>query len=184
LELLKRTGKLSDVLEVERELARVRGEIERSQGRLRHLANKVELATIEISLTEQVQVATGSPWNMGATLENAFRNAQRELASTLDWLIATSVNLVVAVLPVFLLGLAAFLLLGWILRRILVDAFKVLPARFFNRLWLGVGFVCLALAFPPLFAVLGGALVVVLVLWAGGALFGKLFRRRGSSLDA
>ena len=59
-----------------------------------------------------------------------------------------------------------------------------MPASFFNRLWLGVGFVCLAFAWPPLFAVLGGALLVVLVLCAGGALFGKLFRRGGSSLDA
>jgi hypothetical protein len=184
LELLKRTGKLSDVLEVERELSRVRGEIERAQGRIRHLANQVQLATIEITLTEQVQVATTSPWNLGATLENAFRNAQRELAGTLAWLLATGVTLLVAVLPLFLLGLAAFLLLGWILRRVLVDSMKALPATFFNRLWLGIGFVCLAFAWPPLFAVLGGGLLVVLVLWAGGTIFGKLFRRRGSALDS
>ncbi|MDB5100153.1 MAG: hypothetical protein JWM80_4574 [Cyanobacteria bacterium RYN_339] len=184
LELLKRAGKLSDVLEVERELSRVRGEIERSQGRLRHLSNQVDLATIEITLTEQVQISTTSPWNLGATLENAIHNAERELAGTLNWLITTGITLVVAVLPIFVLGLLAFLALGWVLRKVLVDHFKLLPARFFGRLWLGVGFVTLAIAFPPLFGLLFAALVVVGLLWAGSALFGRMFKRKGSDLDS
>ncbi len=36
------TGKLEDILSVERELTRVRGEVEQMQGRLRFLANRAD----------------------------------------------------------------------------------------------------------------------------------------------
>jgi hypothetical protein len=50
--LEERPGKLEDVIAVERELARVRGEIERLQGRLRYLANRTSLASVELVVTE------------------------------------------------------------------------------------------------------------------------------------
>jgi hypothetical protein len=55
LDLLeKQTGEIKDVIAVETELARVREEIERMEGRLRYLANRVELTTITISAREDV----------------------------------------------------------------------------------------------------------------------------------
>ncbi|WP_413432532.1 DUF4349 domain-containing protein [Crateriforma spongiae] len=51
--LEERSGKLSDVLEIERELARVREEIERMQGRLRVLADRTTLATVTIQCREE-----------------------------------------------------------------------------------------------------------------------------------
>ena len=39
------SGKIKDVIEVERELARVRGEIEQSEGRLRYLTDRTEFTT-------------------------------------------------------------------------------------------------------------------------------------------
>lgn len=53
IELLgTRTGKLSDVLEAERELARVRGEIESMQGENAVLVHRVSYATVEVELSE------------------------------------------------------------------------------------------------------------------------------------
>ena len=46
------TGKLEDILKVEHELTRVRGEIEQMQGRLRFLANQTEMSTVTITATE------------------------------------------------------------------------------------------------------------------------------------
>jgi hypothetical protein len=46
-------GKIKEVLEVERELARVRGEVERMEGRLRYLTNRTELTTVTILAREQ-----------------------------------------------------------------------------------------------------------------------------------
>jgi Domain of unknown function (DUF4349) len=51
--LEERGGKLEDVLKVEVELSRVRGEIEQMQGRLRVLANLSSLATVTINLRER-----------------------------------------------------------------------------------------------------------------------------------
>ena len=47
------TGKLEEILTVERELSRVRGEVEQMQGRLRLLADRADLSTITIEATER-----------------------------------------------------------------------------------------------------------------------------------
>jgi uncharacterized coiled-coil protein SlyX len=48
--LLKESaGKIKDVIEVEHELARVRGEIEQMEGRLRYLTNRTDFTTVSIS---------------------------------------------------------------------------------------------------------------------------------------
>ena len=50
LSLLGRTETVGEILTIERELSRVRSEIERLQGRLNFLERRVELATISVSL--------------------------------------------------------------------------------------------------------------------------------------
>ena len=50
--LATRTGRLEDVLAVERELARVREEIERYEGRLRYLRTRVSVSTLTVTLHE------------------------------------------------------------------------------------------------------------------------------------
>lgn len=50
--LESRTGRLEDVLAVERELARVRGEIERAEGRLRYLRTRAAMSTLTVHLYE------------------------------------------------------------------------------------------------------------------------------------
>jgi uncharacterized protein DUF4349 len=46
------TGKLDDILAVEKELSRVRGEAEQLEGRLRYLADRAELSTVTIEANE------------------------------------------------------------------------------------------------------------------------------------
>ena len=52
LELLKRTGKVSDLLQVERELSNRRSEIEQIEGRLRYLSHQSDFSTIRVTLQE------------------------------------------------------------------------------------------------------------------------------------
>jgi anti-sigma factor RsiW len=69
--LAARTGKLSDVLEAERELARVRGEIESMQGQRTALLHQVNYASVQVRLGEEYRetlharpVRTGNKiWN-------------------------------------------------------------------------------------------------------------------------
>jgi hypothetical protein len=54
IDMLKtKTGKVSDLLQVEKELARVREEIEKMQGELKYWDSQVQFATVTISLTEK-----------------------------------------------------------------------------------------------------------------------------------
>jgi len=54
VELLDSTsGQIKDVIEVERELARVRGDIEQMEGRLRYLTNRTDLTTVSITVREE-----------------------------------------------------------------------------------------------------------------------------------
>jgi len=54
LDILRhRTGKVSDVLEVEQEIARVRGEIEAMESERKTLEHRVDFATVNLSLVEE-----------------------------------------------------------------------------------------------------------------------------------
>lgn len=77
--LATRTGKLSDVLAVERELSRVREEIERYEGRLRYLRTRAAVSTISVTVHEPVPVVG----ERGSTsvLAEAFRQAWRNFVS-------------------------------------------------------------------------------------------------------
>jgi anti-sigma factor RsiW len=68
-----RTGNVSQVLEVEREIARVRGEIERMVGRREELEKRITYATLtlNVSVQRQASLSTG-PVPVATELRNAF----------------------------------------------------------------------------------------------------------------
>ena len=86
--LATRTGKLSDVLEIERELARVREEIERMEGRLRYLRAHVSTSSLMVTVHEKAPIVgdVGS----GGVLGDAFRQAWRNFVNFIAAAIASS----------------------------------------------------------------------------------------------
>lgn len=108
LAFMDRATKISDLLAIESEVARVRGEVERLTGRLRFLANKVDLATITAEVSQKPKKTPGGLWDFDRTLariEAAFLNTVRQMLGILEALAAFAA----AILPVALLGG-----LGWI----------------------------------------------------------------------
>jgi Domain of unknown function (DUF4349) len=82
-----RTGRLQDVLAVERELARVREEIERQEGRLRYLKSRVALSTLSVTVHEPPPIVADHPgWN---PLWEAMRQAWRNFVGLLAGVIAS-----------------------------------------------------------------------------------------------
>jgi len=78
--LRTRTGKVKDVLEVEQEIARVRGEIEQMEAEQQTLERRVNFGTIDLKLSEEykAQLSTPAP-SVAMQLRNAtvdgFRTA-------------------------------------------------------------------------------------------------------------
>jgi hypothetical protein len=125
LEILEeRGGKLEDVLKVEVELSRVRGEIEQLEGRLRVLESLSSLATITLVVTEREDFEPPAP-----VAPSFGTKIARQWASSIDAMRAMGESLVLFSvglapwLPIILVVLAVVVLL---LRRI---------ARALPRLW-------------------------------------------------
>ena len=71
--LQQRTGRISDVLEVEQEIARVRGEIESMEAQQQAMEHRVDFASVELQLTEVYKAPLNSPDDsVGARINNAF----------------------------------------------------------------------------------------------------------------
>ena len=114
--LATRTGKLEDVLAVERELARVREEIERYEGRLRYLRTQVAMSTLSVTVSEPVPVV-GQPGSnvVVEALKQAWRNSVT--------VVAGGIEMFGALLPVMLLGAIAWIgIRRWRGRRIATQA--------------------------------------------------------------
>jgi hypothetical protein len=102
--LATRTGKLTDVLEVERALARVREEIERYEGRVRYLRAHAALSTLTISVHEPVPIVG----RVGTSvLGEAFAQAWRNFVA----LVALCIRSLGVVLPLGLIAGLAWLAL-------------------------------------------------------------------------
>jgi hypothetical protein len=105
IELLRtRTGKLQDVLSVERELARVREEIERMEGRLRFLKTSAQLSTLSVNLFEPPPLVASHPGR--SVIGEAFKTAWRNFVGLMAGVIA-SLGFVV---PVLVLGWSGVIL--------------------------------------------------------------------------
>jgi Domain of unknown function (DUF4349)/Putative zinc-finger len=82
--LTQRTGKISDVLEVEQQIARVRGEIEQMEAEQKNLEHRVDFATINLQFSEEYKAKLEPPAPAISTLiHNAAVNGYRNVADTL-----------------------------------------------------------------------------------------------------
>ncbi len=88
--LIKLTGKadrLEDVLTLQRELANVRGQIERLEGRKRYLEHQTTMSTISVNL-HLPPIATTPVWNPVATFERGWQASRAALETLADVLIS------------------------------------------------------------------------------------------------
>lgn len=102
-EFLNKATKVSEMLDVERELSRVRGEIESMQAQLTYLDRQVALATLTINLSETGPVVR--PASGGWGFLEAVTNGVQAAAALLRLFISGTI----ALLPLLLA-----ILLGWL----------------------------------------------------------------------
>jgi hypothetical protein len=93
---------------VQRELGQVRGEIEKTQGRMNYLSHRADLSTIIVTLAPRALVATPEGWQPVSTAERAWNASLTTLSRLADVLI-TVVVFFWWLIPPVLLG-------AWLLR--------------------------------------------------------------------
>lgn len=114
LEIMKQAHKVEDALEVQRQIAEVRGEIEKLEGRKRFLENRASLSTITVNLR---QTGSGIVVNTSG-FGRRIKNAVSESIDLAGAIILFLIQFVIVMIPIFLLViLPAGLLVRYFVRR-------------------------------------------------------------------
>ncbi len=113
LEIMKRANTVEDALDVQRQLAEVRGEIEKLEGKKRFLENQASLSTIKLRLQ--------TPAAFTANSDGFFYRLKQAFGSGFDaalTFILGLVSFVIAILPfLILIVLPVYLIVRYILKR-------------------------------------------------------------------
>jgi glycine cleavage system regulatory protein len=117
--LFERAVKISDVIEVTDKLTQVRGEIESLEGQLRYLSVQTDMASITLSLTEDVTVVA----DQGFRPLQTFKESAVALIRVLERLIEKTIQFLVLGLPMLLV----YGLIFWVLYR--------LGRRLMSKIW-------------------------------------------------
>jgi len=111
LEIMKQARKVSDALEVQSQLADVRTEIERLEGRRRFLQNQSALSTITVSLQMPVPVVAATSGGFAHSIKQTFGDS----ADVTVWIVLTLIQIVIVLTPIAaLVGVPA-----WIVWRVM-----------------------------------------------------------------
>jgi hypothetical protein len=99
------TTKVADVLDVEKEIVRVRGEIERMEAEQKRLNNRVAFASIDLNLTEEFQAQLGGTSLIGLQVRNGivggYHAAEDGLVGALVFFLSVGPSLIIWALILF-----------------------------------------------------------------------------------
>jgi hypothetical protein len=105
--IMGQAQKIQDILDVTRELSRVRGEIESLQGRIKFMTQQTDKATISVSLTEDKNITVSDSWRPLQVAKDAVNTLIKKIQGFGNFVII----LIVTVIPIAIL----YLLLIWLL---------------------------------------------------------------------
>jgi hypothetical protein len=98
LEIMKRANKVEEALEVQRQIAEVRTEIEKLEGRKRFLENHASLSTITVSLQNPTAIAVNTT-GFGRDIRQAVADSVQVAIAIVLFLI----RFVIVIIPIFVL---------------------------------------------------------------------------------
>ena len=103
LELLKKAEKVTDILEVQRELSNVRNNIERTKGRIQYLDRTTDMSLIEVNLRKSKPIGQSS-WDITGIFKAAIDGLivfSKILLGILIWILVFSPIWIIALIIVF-----------------------------------------------------------------------------------
>ena len=81
LELLKKANKVTEMLEIEKQLSAIREEIEAKEGQLNYMQNQVSYSTITIEFYKSIAEASGATESYGTKIWTAIKSGFNSLSS-------------------------------------------------------------------------------------------------------
>ncbi len=105
LEIMKRSNSVAEALSIQREIADVRGEIEKVEGRKQFLQNQSSLSTIKIKIQSPAAFAANSSgffYQIGQSFNRGFDTALGFILVLITLVVALLPFLVFIVLPIYL----------------------------------------------------------------------------------
>ena len=113
LEIMKQARNVEDALEVQRQIAGVRTDIEKLEGRKRFLENRSSLSTITVNI-QAPKVITVNPTGVGHSVRDAVSDSLEVATGMLVFFVRT----LIVMMPILIfVGLPAFLVLRYAWRR-------------------------------------------------------------------
>lgn len=127
LQIMKQTGEIADALEVQREIAAVRTEIEKLEGRKRFLENRASLSTITVTIKTPVVIVVSTS-GFGRNLREAVSDSVDVASAIVLFFTRFVIVMIPIVLLIFLpLGLVALFFARRLKRMRLAQQLGVTP---------------------------------------------------------
>lgn len=104
-EIMKRAVNVSDVIEIQQQIDRVRTELNRLEGRMRYLDSRIDMSTITVNLQEPEPVGGETGYNLVATLNEGIAG--------FFGMVSFIIVLFFTLLPVVILGAVAYIIYRW-----------------------------------------------------------------------
>jgi hypothetical protein len=105
--------KIEDVLKVREQIVKVRGDIERAEGRLKYLATMAAMSTITLTVREDASYVPPTAPTFGSRVTDTFDSSLRALRNFGEWAALVAVALA-PWLPLILIGALAF---RWLIKK-------------------------------------------------------------------
>ena len=110
--LLLKSETVEEIIQVEKELMRIRGDIESLEGRLNYLSKTTDTSEINLNLNEQIPI-TGESWK----INDSFTSALQNLSSFAKWLADFIINIIVFIPAIIVIALIIIFLRKFIKNR-------------------------------------------------------------------
>lgn len=88
LEILQKATKISEILEIEKQISTIREEIEAKQGQLKYLENRVSESTVTIEFYKTIAEKEGVKTSYGSKIITAVQSGFFGLSSLFIWLVS------------------------------------------------------------------------------------------------